>query len=246
MWKAAIGIGIAALIGTQAFAADMAVKAPPAPAPAFDWSGFYIGGDIGWQGSRIGLSSPEPFATLTYSPTHDSFAGGGFVGVQKQFGQFLLGVEGGYLAATGNESLGATPAVSIFFPGGTGTAQAKLRDIWSVGVRAGLPMGMWMPYVTGGYANGAFEFDAQNAAGFVIPGFEQAKSTNGGGYAGVGVDYAVTRNWIVGAEYRHYFFNSKTVTDVGNAGGFFTLPATIAPRTDTVMARVSYKFDWMH
>ena len=47
-------------------AADMALKAPPpAPVVAFDWSGIYVGGDLGWQGSRIGLSSPFPGASLS-------------------------------------------------------------------------------------------------------------------------------------------------------------------------------------
>jgi outer membrane immunogenic protein len=236
-------LAASALLSAPAVAADMALKAPPPPVPALDWSGFYIGGDLGWQGSRIGLAGGLPGASLTYAPNHDGFAGGGFAGIQKQFGQFVVGIEGSYLAATGNESLGATPSTSIFFPGGTGTGQAKLKDIWSVGGRLGMAMGMWMPYVTGGYANGAFEFDAQT-----IPPSgtfsETATSHNDGGYVGVGVDYAVTHNWIVGAEYRHYGFDSKTVTAVRNDG--FTEPVMISPRTDTVMARLSYKFDLMH
>jgi outer membrane immunogenic protein len=234
----------AALLSVPAFAADMAVKAPMmAPAPAFDWSGFYIGGDAGWQGSRIGLSSPAAGSTLSYAPDHNSFIGGGFAGAQKEFGQFVLGVEGGYQAATGSQSLGATPSLSIFFPGGTGTGQAKLKDVWSIGARAGFAMGMWMPYLTGGFASGAFEFDAQNVPPTVA---ETATSRNGGGYIGVGLDYALAHNWIIGAEYRHYAFNAKTVNGVAPVVGF-TDPVTIAPRTDTVVARLSYKFDWaMH
>ncbi len=34
---------IAALIGTPALAADMPLKAPPAPAPINNWTGFYLG-----------------------------------------------------------------------------------------------------------------------------------------------------------------------------------------------------------
>jgi outer membrane immunogenic protein len=166
------------------------------------------------------------------------------VGVQKQFGQFVLGIEGGYLAATGNASLGATPSLSIFAPEGAGTAQAKLKDIWNIGARVGLPMGQWMPYVTGGYANGAFQFTAQNIPPTIDIASEAANSNNGGGYIGGGVDYAVTKNWIVGAEYRHYFFSSQTVTGVVTGSEPFTEPVTIAPQTDTVLARVSYKFDW--
>jgi outer membrane immunogenic protein len=46
---------LAALIGTPVLAADMAVKAPPAPvAPVYSWAGFYLGveGGGGWAKSR--------------------------------------------------------------------------------------------------------------------------------------------------------------------------------------------------
>jgi outer membrane immunogenic protein len=48
-------VGIAAMIATPAFAADMAVKAPP-PAPAvapapFSWTGIYIGMNGGYARS---------------------------------------------------------------------------------------------------------------------------------------------------------------------------------------------------
>ena len=44
---------VAALIGAPAFAADMAVKAPPpAPAPVYGWTGFYIGGNVGYGFGR--------------------------------------------------------------------------------------------------------------------------------------------------------------------------------------------------
>ncbi|MGD0333637.1 MAG: hypothetical protein ABSA90_10315, partial [Xanthobacteraceae bacterium] len=50
MKKAALGIiAIAALIGTPALAADMALKAAPPPAAApYSWTGFYLGGQVGY------------------------------------------------------------------------------------------------------------------------------------------------------------------------------------------------------
>src|SRR6266705_2342418 len=45
---------VAGLIGTPAFAADMAVKAPPpAPAPVYNWTGWYIGGNLGASFGRV-------------------------------------------------------------------------------------------------------------------------------------------------------------------------------------------------
>jgi outer membrane immunogenic protein len=239
---AAIALSLA--FTAAASAADLARPAPVGQAPVYtkapilpyNWSGFYFGGEAGWQSSSIGLSSPgDP---LTYDPRHSSFAGGGFLGYQHQFGAFVLGVEGGYVAATGNESLGATPAISIFVPGLTGTAQAKLKDIWTAGARAGWAVNNWMPYVTGGYASGRFEFDAQDVG---APITEQANSTNSGAYFGAGIDWAPMMNGlIVGVEYRHYDFSTSTVTGVNTAGG--SEPVKFAPTSDTVMGRVSYKF----
>src|SRR5262249_35440347 len=151
---------------------------------------------------RIGLSNPD--RSLTYEPHHNSGAVGGFVGVQRQFGQIVLGLEGGYLAGFGRTSLGVTPAISIFTVGDTGTAQAKLRDIWSVGGRIGWAAGNWMPYLTGGFANGSFQFDAQDE----FKTTERARANTSGGYFGGGIDWAVTTNWIVGIEYRHYAFSA--------------------------------------
>jgi opacity protein-like surface antigen len=68
------------LCAAPAMAADLALKAPPSmPAAAYDWSGFYLGIDAGWQESRIGLSATGD--ALSYAPHHDSFTLGGFGGV---------------------------------------------------------------------------------------------------------------------------------------------------------------------
>jgi outer membrane immunogenic protein len=246
-------VAVIALVAGAASAADLTTKpvykAPrSAVAPIavlYNWSGFYIGGDVGWQGSRIGLSRADPLGSLTYAPHHDSFAFGGFLGAQRQFGQLVLGVEGGYLAANGQASLGSTPSISIFIPSGTGTAQAKLRDIWSAGGRIGWAIGNWMPYITGGYANSSFEFDAQTFAGSGHIS-EQARATAGGGYIGGGIDWALFNTWILGVEYRHYGFSTKTVTatQINAVGPPSTEPVAFAPSTDTIVARLSYMFHY--
>lgn len=249
MKKFVVAAAVAAFgFGGTASAADMPTKAPmvaPIAAPMYNWSGFYIGGDVGWQGSTIDLSRTGPVAgTLTYAPHHTSVAFGGFAGYQHQFGQFVLGIEGGYTAATGSGDLGPVPSVDIFIPGGTGTSHAKLKDIWNVGGRAGYaigPAGNWLPYVTGGYASGRFAWDAQSTA-FT----ESADARANGAYFGGGVDWAWMNNKvfgsdvILGIEYRHYWFGT---TDAGGAISTGT-PITIRfePKTDVVMGRVSFKF----
>jgi|SRR5215469_793969 len=40
-------IAVAGLIATPAFAADMGVPPAPPPAPVYNWTGFYVGGNAG-------------------------------------------------------------------------------------------------------------------------------------------------------------------------------------------------------
>src|SRR5579864_9228333 len=232
-------LGTAVLSVSVAHAADMPVKAPIA-VPMYNWSGWYIGADAGWQQSPIDLSADS--GPLTFSPRHSSFAYGGFAGYQHQFSQLVLGIEGGYTAATGEASLGSTPSVFIFFPGGIGTAQANLKGIWTIGGRAGWAMGNWMPYFTGGYASGSFGFAAQSLDSTTT---EQATAHPAGAYFGGGIDWMAWRNvvaggdLIVGLEYRHYDFGSTTVF---SAIPGFTENITFKTSSDVVMARASIKF----
>jgi outer membrane immunogenic protein len=249
---AAAAIATTGFVGTASAAdipARMPLKAPPLVERSYDWTGFYLGGDVGWQRSSIGLSAifagaPAP---LSYSPAHSSVAYGGFLGYQYQFGQWVLGVEGGYTAASGSGDLGAVPATTIFFPGGTGTASAKLKDIWNLGARAGFAVGSqgnWLPYLTGGYASGRFQFSGVTTG---VAASESASTTAKGGYLGAGLDWALMTNSflggnvILGIEYRHYFFETATAQDalVNVAGNVLV---NFKPKTDTVMARVSWKF----
>src|SRR5260370_39875329 len=97
MKKLVTAIAVAGLIGTPAFAADMAVKAPPPPpAPVYSWTGCYIGGNLGgvWENDTTtgGLSDPgAAFPGLfpgvipaTFNYDRDSGLAGGQVGCNYQ------------------------------------------------------------------------------------------------------------------------------------------------------------------
>jgi outer membrane immunogenic protein len=93
-----IGIAvIAALIGTPALAADMAVKAPPAP--VWSWTGFYVGlnAGYGWTDNAVNLSPNDPLSAALLAGTN------GTTGEQPLPGSYTLspngavgGLEAGY------------------------------------------------------------------------------------------------------------------------------------------------------
>jgi outer membrane immunogenic protein len=105
------------VVSQSANAADMPVKVRPVMAPVFNWTGFYIGGNVGgsWASSRIeyqnppftnpgssfavcgappGVPLPAPVGDLTATcEDTSSFLGGAQVGYNWQFGAFLYGLE---------------------------------------------------------------------------------------------------------------------------------------------------------
>src|ERR1700694_5396880 len=90
--------GLIALAGS-AFAADLPVKAPPMMAPpAYSWSGFYIGGQVGWarwndDGSIVNPGIPVAI-NLPFTVNKSGVIGGGHVGFNLQRGMWVFGVEG--------------------------------------------------------------------------------------------------------------------------------------------------------
>lgn len=88
---AAIGVSI------PAYAADMAVKAPPPPAPAapYNWPGLYVGGNFGgWTSGDLNIPGNSFHGGLT------EFIAGIQAGYNFQAGHLLFGVEGDFDWAT--------------------------------------------------------------------------------------------------------------------------------------------------
>ncbi len=164
-------------------AADiLPTKAPPmmAPAavPAFSWTGPYIGvnGGGGW-----GSSSWDSAGAFNLS----GGLVGGTLGYNYQIGPAVLGVEGDgdWTDLTGT---GTTPGCGL----GCTTSNSWLATARG---RLGYAADRFMPYVTGGAAFGNI-----NAS---TPGFPGASATNAGWTVGGGLEFAISRNWSIKAEY---------------------------------------------
>jgi opacity protein-like surface antigen len=222
--------------GGLAFAADMPVKAPPPPPPSAqmpDWSGIYIGGHIGYQWDKI-ASIFDAAPSLAVPSVHsDTGVGGLQIDAQKQWNNFVLGVEGG-ITVPFSRPISQTPAPAL----GAFTHGATMDDpIYWVGGRAGVAFNNLMPYFTGGYAQAKFKWLDMTSAG----GFESlGTSHNSGPYFGGGIDWAITHNWILGIDYRHYDFGTKDAPATAGPTGD---AKTNDPKVDMLLMRLSYKFD---
>jgi opacity protein-like surface antigen len=238
----------AVVCAAPAFAADKPVKVvAPTPAkvavvPAYSWTGVYFGLDTGWQRSRIHIENPTAASSAARTFEHTSAVFSAHGGFQHQLGHLVLGLEGGWTFAFGNSSTQTCGSVPVFTPGGTTNCQAKLTDIGNVGPRLGIAFGTVMPYITGGYARGHYQFNANatTGAGALV---EQGEAWLRGWYFGGGVEMAFAQHagWVAGVDYRHYSFTAGSV-NATNPAGVTQEVVRFHPTTDIITARLSYKF----
>ncbi|MBL8586978.1 MAG: porin family protein [Methylobacteriaceae bacterium] len=191
----------------------------PAPmsAPAFSWTGAYVGVNGGYAWGRHTKGGRALYARP------DGGLIGATAGYNQQSGSIVAGVEGD-VAATAVKSSGVAP--------GPVTGASRLTSLATARARVGVALDRALIYGTGGYAGGNLKntlFDAPRGLGY-----RQEKWLNG--YAvGAGVEYAVTNNITAKGEYIYADLGKKTYFAAPNA-----LPTGLS--VSTVRAGVNYKF----
>jgi outer membrane immunogenic protein len=222
-------LALAAAMAAPAMAADMPVKAAP-PVSYYDWSGAYVGFNIGGVWSRmdrtypnLGLVGLSP-SVWTFTTKNDDTIYGFHAGAQWQWGQWILGVEAAYEAGF-REMRGAT-SISPPEPFTNLSAYNKITNLFTVGPRLGYAWDRFMIYGTGGYAvaqlHGQYMCTPTGLA--VLPGGPcnffglegtnvTGHSWNQGWFAGAGFEYMVHKGALVdvilGAEYQHFDLQEK-------------------------------------
>ncbi len=226
-----IGIGLVALVGT-AHASDMPVKAPPpSVSAAYDWSGFYLGGHLGYAGGSSRWSATSPGAPVTagsidFFNSFDAFNGGGsyFEGFQAGYNamlpsRLLLGVEAdvSFANTVGGSAAVASPAA------GFATYAEQVEFSGTLRARIGYAPGHWLFYATGGLAWSYDQFSRTQIVGGVVPAgtVENIFAVpRVGGAVGAGIEYALPGNWTARVEYLFVDYGNRSVTFPAGAQRF--------------------------
>jgi outer membrane immunogenic protein len=218
----------------------MAPRAAPVLQAPTTWSGLYFGAHTGWAWTDVTSNFVDATGAslgTNDSVQHDAPVVGGQIGLQHQFGQLVVGLEGGLTVAYQN-SWG-----SVDCPNVARTCTKRFDDVLWIGPRIGWAMGRWMPYLTGGYANAHFEHESHDKANYVPATVLLGDVRLGGWYIGGGVDMALAHGWTLGLEYRHYDFGSETLLTHLPTGVPSPDIRNVDATLDTVTLRVSWKFD---
>ena len=217
-------LSVAAMSVASANAADMPVKVPMIQPPqpiAYDWSGFYVGGDIGGGWGHHDRSVVPPGFQNSYDSS--GFIGGGHLGYNYQISSFVLGIETDFNGTTIKGDDGSA--------GGT-LDQTQVNWLGSTRGRVGYAWDRFLVFATGGWAYGELEHYSNGGAG------QSFTSTRSGWTVGGGLEYAIDNNWLVRVEYRYY--DLGTYQNLAPTNGLF--PYEVSNTLNTVTAGFSYKF----
>jgi len=196
----------------SAYAADLGVKARPAPVavpvPYYDWTGFYVGVN---GGGAWGSQDPFNIITDRFDRFRHNISGGvvgGTVGAQVQVKHVVLGVEADLDWADITGSSVATATVAGVPIAGPFNAQTKIDWESTARLRVGYANDNWLLYSTGGVALLGAKTNLTTVAGGTVCGsgdliFGHCSATNRqfGAVLGGGLEYAFNPSLSAKLEY---------------------------------------------
>lgn len=266
-WLSRCGVflagGLAALWVTPAYTQNR--SAGTAMPSQYNWTGFYIGGNIGGlRHHDQGTSNfTQPFAAgglpnnpQSQSNSNTSFVSGGQIGYNWQFApRWVLGVEAdwqwtkadySFCRQTDNLSLSCADNNRGFL-----TISSETNWLATLRGRLGFIWDRYMIYGTGGVAWAGI--DTTLTADCAVGGCGDSSvqnvtsvhfsDTKSGWTAGVGIEAMLTPNWTARAEWLH--------ADLGSLTNSFTSSAALGPhavswsrdlRYDIIRFGLNYKF----
>ncbi|HWS09848.1 MAG TPA: outer membrane beta-barrel protein [Xanthobacteraceae bacterium] len=268
-WLRVAAVGaVTHLTAVGAYAADLpaapAYKAPIAVAsPAYNWAGWYVGGNIGygWGTSTDPTESyVDPGVSFGFAAYYAAggnvtpnlsprgVVGGGQIGFNWMLSpSWVAGL------VTDFQDSGIKASATNFVTPGLGlspSTQSNSEQMdWFGTLRAkfGYAQNNWLFYGTGGLAYGQIK----TSGNFTListggqPPFTGAGSTTRAGWAlGAGLNYGLTSNWIVGVEYLYVDLGRASGTEIFPNPPFATATQTISNHAAANIVRVSldYKF----
>jgi outer membrane immunogenic protein len=236
--KFIVAAGLSLALGQMALAADLpqrpVYKAAPmmSPVPVYNWTGFYVGGNVGGAWGNVEATDVTTGATV--SPNNSGFAGGGQIGYDYQIGPWVIGIRNLFDGTSING--GATISDPLF----SGTVNSHLHWFDALTARGGyLVQPNLLLYAQGGAAWTSWDVYAINGAGVQVGQISGGNRT--GWTLGAGVEWMFVPHWSAFLEYNYMGFGTRSATTTACVAGACAL---VSAKSDlqNVLVGVNYKF----
>jgi outer membrane immunogenic protein len=232
----------AAMMAAPARAADLSVAPGPAPAaplpPAiYNWTAFYVGGNIG--AGLLSENAPQAAGAFTLTPLSPlnpsvvGLVGGAQAGVDYQFSSVVVGAQ----ASLSDSYINGQNTQNTV--GGAAQLRLTSEPTWfaSVTGRVGYAANTLLFYVKGGGAWLHINHVEDTLVAGSTVATQSISDTRSGFVGGVGLEYAMTENLSALFEYDFYDFGSKIEP-------FTTTPVSIRSDLHTLVVGLNYRFNW--
>jgi outer membrane immunogenic protein len=261
MKRIVLAAALVALGSASALAADLPAHGynkASAMAPVGNWSGLYIGGNVGygWGNGSTGilplknLDKGDIFPTSTLDSRLKGVFGGAQIGYNWQIGSIVTGLEAD-IQSSGIRDSARAALVNLAQVPLDITASTSSELSWFGTVRGRLGVTVTpdlLLYGTGGLAYGQVKDSANvqlNDPPFLDTWPASISSTKTGWAAGAGAEWMFARNWSAKVEYLHIDLGSSSATaiDIAAREPFATTTYSWNHRYDTLRVGVNYHFN---
>jgi outer membrane immunogenic protein len=234
-------------VGGSALAADLPPSPPRVPAvyvpavvPVYNWTGVYIGGNLGAAWTQGKLS--DTLGNSWSNAQQAVFTGGGQVGANYQFNWAVVGIEADFDWMANNHN----SSNAVFAPP-VGALQFSANNRWvtTLAARFGVAADNWLFYAKGGGGwVGVSNPTITNVS--TLGSISVSNSNNSSGWlAGAGVEWGFAQNWTARLEYDFLGLSSqsRTVTGILPGPTPFTDTITVSNRdVQTLTLGINYLF----
>jgi len=255
MKRIVLATALVALGSASALAADLPLRGliakAPTMGPVANWSGLYLGGNIGygWSNANLDAVAVVPFLSPAdgngiLDPRPKGVVGGAQIGYNWQVGSLVTGVEADF-QGSGIKGSANQSTLHPFEDSGAIVGSSRSTDerlSWFGTLRGRLGMTITpdlLLYGTGGLAYGRVSnsattrvFDNDGPTSFPVDFPASVSKVKAGWAAGAGAEWMFASNWSTKIEYLH--------VDLGNVSAIGNVTAPAA----TIFSGGLVKYTW--
>lgn len=216
-----------------------------APAAAFatpqaDWTGFYIGGNLGYGDGEASATDLDDWNDVgdTWDADMDGAIGGVQGGYDWRFGQWVVGVVGeASFSSIEGEGASSLSADTI--------SEVEIQNMVSLRARAGYVFSNNVfVYATAGVASIGIDATVHDRLTTPGGGLTEGSEDNqqDGSVYGAGVEYALNDRWTIGGEFIHVDIDEFNVATVSSTDEDAIYNFAIDPEFDAIRVTASWSF----
>jgi outer membrane immunogenic protein len=224
-------VGLEPSVLAADFPARPEYKVPVAAAPVSQWTGCYVGGNIGVGWLRSETSNVSGANTISESSA--GFAAGGQFGCDYQAGTMVFGIRNQINWADLKSSSWMSAGS---FAGYTASTTSNWSDLLTARVGYAVQPN-WLLYFHGGVAWRNLDQKLFDWTGTLVG---RVSNTRTGWTVGIGSEYMFARKWSVFLEYKYANFGTNTANIVVPTVGLYT--GSTKTNEQTISGGVNFRF----